>query len=235
MLSAKDQKLLRKLRSRKQRWAQQLFIAEGPKLIADLQASGLTAYKLWSTQAAAGEEAISEAELRAWSQLSTPHQQLAIFPFPRVELAPGGPCLILDAINDPGNLGTLLRSAEWFGFRQIFCTPGTADVYNAKTVQSTMGSIGRVAVHYREREAIAQNLRASHRLLCADMMAKPLGQYRADGRPPALVLGSESHGPDPFWRSAAEAYTIPKIGDSPIESLNVAVAGSLFMQILSAS
>lgn len=236
MLSANDIKVLRKLRLRKHRWQQKRFSAEGPKVVGDLLKSGLQPLRLWSTapQHWPGAEEISEAQLAQISNLTKPNEVLALFPFPHLAPTQKTPALILSALKDPGNLGTLLRSADWFGFGQIFCSPGTADVYNSKTVQSTMGSLGRVAVHYLPDHAIAEQLQATHRLLRADMQGLPLDQYSGDGTPVALVLGSESHGPQAFWRSAAEAITIPKRGNSQVESLNVAVAGSILMQALSA-
>jgi len=232
MPSGTEQKLIRKLRQRKYRWQEKLFIAEGPKVIADLVREGLEPLKAWSTELNSPYQAISEKDLQAISGFSTAHQSLAIFPFPRHSFGNAKRILILDGINDPGNLGTLIRTADWFGFEEIYCVTGTADVYNPKTVQSTMGSIARIKIAYADAQEIYDTLKDSHRLLSADMQGLSLGDFKqAPHKSIALVMGSESHGPSDFWKDKAEAITIDKDNsNSSIDSLNVAVAGAILMQ-----
>ncbi len=232
MPSGTEQKLLRKLKQRKYRWQEKLFIAEGPKVIADLVAEGLEPLKAWSTDLNSPYHSISEKDLNAISGFSTANQSLAIFPFPEHHFGLSQRVLILDGINDPGNLGTLIRTADWFGFSEIYCLPGTADIYNPKTVQSTMGSIARVNIAYADAQEVYEKLKVSHRLLSADMEGLSLEQLKQDAQDNiALVMGSESHGPSDFWQDKSQAITIAKTNsNSSIDSLNVAVAGAILMQ-----
>jgi TrmH family RNA methyltransferase len=234
MLTTSSKKRLRKLQQKKFRWQWQQFIAEGPKVVQDLLEAGLKADALFALNQNLFSQAqvVSQQDLSEFSQLATAHEVLAIFNFPQREPNFKNSFLVLDGINDPGNLGTLIRTADWFGIEQIFCLPGTTDVYNAKTVQSTMGSLGRVAVHYRTASELYEQCQASHLWLKADMAGASLQQFEKPQQPVALVLGSESHGPTEFWNEKAQAITITKTGDSAIDSLNVAVAGAIFMQRL---
>ncbi len=227
-------KRLRKLKQKKFRWQWQQFVAEGPKVVQDLLQAGLKADVILATQPTQypQAQAVSEAELQALTQLSTSNEVLAIFNFPKMTFQPELPFLVLDGINDPGNLGTLIRTADWFGLKQVVALPGTADVFNAKTVQSTMGSLGRVAVLYQEPQELFEKWKASHLWLKADMAGTPLTEFRPPQQPWALVLGSESHGPSSFWDEKTQALTLPKKGQSAIDSLNVGVAGSIFMHHL---
>lgn len=232
MPSASAQKLVRKLQQRKYRWQERKFIAEGPKVVADLLESGLKAQFIWSTESFPGAEIASEKELAKLSHFSTFNQVLAVFDFPQFQKGKEGPVLILDRINDPGNLGTLIRTADWFGFSAVYCLNGTADVFNPKTVQSTMGSLARVPIIYGEAEEVYAELEQSHSFYCADMDGD--NPKSIDPAPSfALVMGSESHGPDTFWRDKSTVITIPKIGQSSIDSLNVAVSGGILMGQLS--
>jgi TrmH family RNA methyltransferase len=227
-------KRLRKLQLKKFRWQWQQFVAEGPKVVEDLLQAGLRANALYAVnpEGFEGAEAVTEKELKALSLLNSPNQVLAIFSFPFFKPHFKHSFLVLDGINDPGNLGTLIRTADWFGMKQVFCLEGTTDVYNAKTVQSTMGSLGRVAVHYISASELYQKCQTSHFWLKADMAGAALNQFEKPLQPLALVLGSESHGPSDFWQGKAQAITINKVGHSAIDSLNVAVAGAIFMQRL---
>jgi len=232
MPSGTEQKLIRKLKQRKYRWQEKLFIAEGPKVISDLISEGLEPVKAWSTEPNSPYQAISEKELKEISGFSTANESLAIFPFPNHVFGQSKRILILDGINDPGNLGTLIRTADWFGFTEIYCLSGTADIYNSKTVQSTMGSIARVNIAYADAQEVYDTLKDSHRLLSADMQGLSLVELKQDADESiALLLGSESHGPSEFWKDKAQAITIKKAqSDSAIDSLNVAVAGAILMQ-----
>lgn len=233
MPSLSAQKLIRKLRQRKYRWQEALFVAEGPKLVQDLIDSGLKAQSIWSTTEFPESEAISPEELKKLSHLSTPNQVLALFPFPPALSTNLDRILILDGINDPGNLGTLLRTADWFGFRKVICTEGTADVYNAKTVQSTMGSLARLDISYDSIAAI-QSALADRPIYVAEMTGRNFKELHTAELPElALVMGSESHGPSAEWQEkGAQTITINRPQDSQIDSLNVGIAGGILMQHL---
>ncbi|MGB0979784.1 MAG: TrmH family RNA methyltransferase [Croceimicrobium sp.] len=230
MPSLSAQKLIRKLRQRKYRWQEKLFVAEGPKLVQDLMDSGLKPLHLWSTNNFPKSEIIDLDLLSKLSHLSSPNEVIAVFPFPTLATAKSQKLLILDEVNDPGNLGTLLRTADWFGYQKVICTKGTADVYNSKTVQSTMGSLARLDIEYLSFEEIKEQYE-SHRFLIADMQGEDYQNLKAgDFTNFALVMGSESHGPREYWKELGLYITIPKPSESTIDSLNVAVAGALIMQ-----
>lgn len=233
MLSLNHQKLLRKLRLKKYRWRERLFIAEGQKVISDIMSSGLQPTLLVGTRIPQGWE-VTQVPEKLLGELSQQHQPdglLAVFPFPEIRLAePPSRILVLDGVADPGNVGTLQRTAEWFGYELILHLPGTADVYNAKTVQSSMGSVARVKTESITHDALPQKL-ADYDIRVADMRGNPLpkGAPKPAAEKVALVLGSESHGPSAIWQEIATYYTIAKPPQAPIDSLNVAVSGAIFM------
>ena len=161
MLSKALQKRISALENKKQRKESGLFVAEGGKTVLDLINSGLKVDKLIAThewlqehELPRGIETIevSNDEMRRASFQQAPQGVLAIFHQPKEQAKLTAPCnelcLALDNVQDPGNLGTIIRIADWFGIKNIFCSIGTADVYNPKTIQATMGAIGRVRVHY---------------------------------------------------------------------------------------
>ena len=161
MLSKNQIKFIRSLEQKKHRKETGLFVAEGGKTVCDLLGSGIrceyiAATKEWLANNR-GVEApriieTSEEELKSISFLRAPQGVIGIFQQRDAALDTSVVqeqlCLALDDIQDPGNLGTIIRIADWFGIEHIFCSQGTADVYNPKTVQATMGAIGRVNVHY---------------------------------------------------------------------------------------
>ena len=160
MLSKNKIKYIRSLELKKNRKEEQVFLAEGHKLVEDLighfSCKLLVATSLWleSHPHVQADEVIevTQDELTRASLQKTPQGVLAVFEQPRYEISPDvlarSLCLALDDVQDPGNLGTIIRLADWFGIEDIFCSHGTADVYNPKTVQATMGAIARVRVHY---------------------------------------------------------------------------------------
>lgn len=160
MLSKNKIKYIRSLELKKNRKETQTFLAEGHKLVGDLleyfPCRFLAATSQWlhtHPKVQADEIAeVSEEELSRISLLKSPQEVLAVFEQPHYPFNPmiakEELCLALDDVQDPGNLGTIVRIADWFGIRHIFCSAGTADIYNPKTVQATMGAIARVQLHY---------------------------------------------------------------------------------------
>jgi len=160
MLSKNKIKYIHSLELKKTRKEEQVFLAEGPKLTGDLlgrfPCRFLAATSSWlqaHPDIQANEIAeVSQEELSRASLLKTPQQVLAVFEQPQYTLGRGSArqslCLALDDIQDPGNLGTIIRLADWFGIEHIICSQNTVDVYNPKTIQATMGGIARVKVHY---------------------------------------------------------------------------------------
>lgn len=159
-LSKNKIKYIHSLELKKVRKEEKVFIAEGPKLVGDLlghfPCKFLAATSDWLTEHpsvnAAEVVTATTGELSRASLLKTPQQVLALFEQPEysydIETIRRSLCLALDDVQDPGNLGTIIRLADWFGIEHIFCSPNTVDVFNPKTVQATMGGIARVKVHY---------------------------------------------------------------------------------------
>lgn len=170
-LSKNRIKYIRSLELKKNRKEEKVFLAEGPKLVGDLlghfHCRFLIATAAWlSTHPHVQVEdvtEVSEEELSRASLLKTPQQVLAVFEQPdRVldtSVISRSLCLALDDVQDPGNLGTIIRLADWFGIEHIFCSPNTVDVYNPKTVQATMGGIARVKLHYTPLPALIRSLK----------------------------------------------------------------------------
>ncbi|MEI6947317.1 RNA methyltransferase [Paraflavisolibacter sp. H34] len=241
MLSKNEVKDIQSLRHKKQRDEGKVFIAEGPKIVSELlglMPEGVEAiYGLeeW-VQEHEGllrhlpVRTISAAELVRISQLQTPHAVLGVFrqlpvhaPDPQKQF-----CLYLDAIQDPGNFGTIIRIADWFGIRDIVCSEGCADRYNPKVVQSTMASIARVNVFadadgrwlYRQQAPV----------YAATLHGRPLYELpkAANG---VLIIGNESKGIHPdLQQLASQHVTIPRKGEA--ESLNAAVATGIILSHL---
>ncbi|KAA6331852.1 23S rRNA (uridine(2479)-2'-O)-methyltransferase, partial [termite gut metagenome] len=148
------------MEQKKHRQEEGIFLAEGPKLIADLsgvfRCRFLVATAGWLQQnphiSADEIVEVSAEELSRCSLLKAPQQVLAVFEQPQYQpdlaLVRKSLSLALDDVQDPGNLGTIIRIADWFGIEHVFCSSGTADIYSPKAVQATMGAIARVKVHY---------------------------------------------------------------------------------------
>ena len=160
MLSKNKIKYIHSLEQKKNRKEEQAFIAEGPKLVGDLLGHFtcrlIVGTDEWLNQhpyiQASEIIVVKRDELSRISLQKTPQEVLAIFEQPphkvEADAARHSLCLALDDVQDPGNVGTIARVADWFGIEHIFCSRGTADIYNPKTVQATMGAIARVKFHY---------------------------------------------------------------------------------------
>jgi TrmH family RNA methyltransferase len=241
MLITKSQaKYIQSLGHKKFRDAEGVFVVEGPKIALELlQAPNLrprVVYALpdWIDELPAALRAtvtrVGEAELERLSALTTPNRVVAVFGKP-VFPAPvfdTGVRLALDGIQDPGNLGTLVRLADWFGIDTVVCSPDCADVYSPKAVQSTMGSIARIQVLYTEPAAV---IRASGLPVYAAMLDGE--SLYAQGRIDRgwIVIGGEGKGVRPELQAlATHRVTIPRIGQA--ESLNAAVAAGIILSHL---
>ncbi len=170
MLSKNKIKFIRSLEMKKNRKENGVFLAEGNKLVSELSAHFkcklLVATSQWldSNRNINADEtiAVEKEELSRASLLKTPQDVLAVFEMPHYETSDDDPkkelCLALDDIQDPGNLGTIIRIADWFGIKNIFCSHGTADAFSPKTVQATMGALARVKIHYCDIKELISGL-----------------------------------------------------------------------------
>ena len=157
MISKNQIKFIRQLEQKKFRHREGLFVAEGTKVVGDLLKAGYIPHSLYATSEWIASHSVAEAtevtddELTRLSFQQHPQQVLALFPIPEpADLSPltSHLSLLLDGVQDPGNLGTIIRIADWFGISNIICSEDTVDAYNPKVVQATMGSIARVNIIY---------------------------------------------------------------------------------------
>lgn len=232
MISKNRTKLIRSLETKKGREKAGLFVAEGPKVVSDLLHGGFLA-----------EEVLEDIEdIRKVSFLKHPQSVLGIFKMPEEadetskdysrtfhEYIEGQLVLALDGVQDPGNLGTIIRIADWFGIDDIFCSHETADCWNPKVVQATMGSIARVKLHYLDLNLLIDNLPTGYPVYATlldgkDLYAQPLTAHGM------IVMGNEGNGITPLLRTKINRkLLIPNYpaGREAAESLNVAVATSI--------
>jgi len=240
MLSKEKVKHLKSLHLAKFRNESGMFIAEGPKLVAELSGSNFQTLSIyhtpeWNPELAIGLTGdvvlISERELQQISMLKTPNSVFAVVKIPNESLdhsvVMNGLSLLLDDIHDPGNLGTIIRIADWFGVHQIICSPDCVEVYNPKVVQSSMGSVFRVRVCYQEPTAFLQQYSEKLPVYGAYLEGESVFTAPLD-RKGIIVIGSESHG----IRKEIAPYITQRIwippfgaeGSAHAESLNASVA-----------
>jgi TrmH family RNA methyltransferase len=239
MISKNQIKFVRQLEQKKYRQKEGLFVAEGPKVVGDLLRHGWQPKALYATSAwegvsgmtGSGMVQVSAEELQRLSFLQHPQQVLAVFPMPENREMPplkqGRLYLALDGVQDPGNLGTIIRIADWFGIDAIYCSLDTADVWNPKVVQATMGSIARVSLYYTD---LPQMLKSAEvpvygtLLDGEDIYSQSLS---SDG---IIVMGNEGNGLSaPVRELVDRKLLIPSFNSSPdmAESLNVAIATAI--------
>lgn len=239
MLSKNKIKYINSLSMKKNRKDERVFVAEGNKLVTDLISSlsckTLIATSEWleCNKGLIAEETVcaTHEEIKKISQQKTPQDVIAIFYQPQHEkpknIGQDNICLVLDDIQDPGNLGTIVRIADWFGIEDIVCSPNSADIYNSKVVQATMGAIARVRVHYTDIEAFLSDKKENiyGTLLDGDNI------YEKElSRNGFIVMGNEGNGISKEVRKLINSKLyIPNYpqGRETSESLNVAIATAI--------
>lgn len=239
MLSKSKIKFIRSLEMKKLRAEHQVFVAEGNKMVSDMlgafECELLLAKSSWmATQGDIPAKELllaEEGDIRKVSLLKNPQDVLAVFRLPSYALAEIDPAnelvLALDGIQDPGNLGTIIRLADWYGIEHILCSKDTADAFGPKAVQATMGALSRVKVHYTELETYLkpQNIPVYGTLLEGeDLYSKELTPYGV------IVMGNEGNGIRPSIETLVnERIYIPSFpaNRETSESLNVAVATAI--------
>jgi len=220
-----------------------LFLAEGEKLVLEAINAGLSCQSLFARRSWYDHHTLpatisepdclwlSDSDMDRVSHLSSPPPLAGIFQIRRIPMPPyrqgdGSIWLYLDRIRDAGNLGTLLRIADWFGVSGVWCAPGTADPWNAKCIQASMGSAFRVAVAEGEADVCMDYLKGI-RMYAAVLQGTPLASIDF-GEGGLLLLGNESDGLQPgLIERATAGVCIP--GRGRAESLNAAVAGGIIL------
>ena len=227
-------KFIKSLQQKKYRNLNGLFVAEGVKLVKELIASEIPARHIYATDEFIREnpevdaQMVSETVLKRISSLRTPNKVLGVFEIPEPQPMDFSDwVLALDNIQDPGNLGTIIRLCDWFGIKNLLCSPDTVDCYNPKTLQATMGSIARVNVVYDSIEKVC----GKHKLplLGATIQGESIYEYvfPASG---ILLMGNESKGiSDSLMELLDDEISIPAFENSKAESLNVATATAVLL------
>ena len=233
MVSKSQIKLITSLHKKKFRDKEGLFVAEGPKVISELIDAGLELHSHFSTLISDTPSEtyvhITSGELAKISALKTANTAVAIFKIPEKHIdSSEGLILAMDAIRDPGNLGTIIRLSDWFGVVQLVCSMDTVDCYNSKVVQATMGSIARVNITYCDLSEYLMN--ASVPIYGGVLNGENV--YTAElPKKAILVLGNEGSGiSDQIMAHVSQKITIPQFGASQkTESLNVATATAILL------
>ena len=233
MLSKSQIKLITSLKQKKYRLQHGFFVVEGIKTIKELLQSNLTLHKLYTTETfnidAKDEILISEADLKRISFLSTPNKALAIFKIPTpIPVSTNGLILVLDAIRDPGNLGTIIRLCDWFGIVDLVCSKETVDCFNPKVIQATMGSITRVNISYLDLVDFLNEIETPTFGTFMEGKNVYSKQMPEQG---VLVMGNEANGISKEVEAIInEKISIPRFGDlQATESLNVATATAILL------
>jgi len=239
MLSKAQISLIASLQHKKFRTQHNLFVVEGIKSVLEFVHSPYKVEKIFYTDEASTKldkipqniklENTTQQEFSKISSLKTPQGALALVQLPpaqniNITQLKGGHHLVLDDIQDPGNLGTIIRTAEWFGMKHILCSQHTVDAYNPKVVQASMGSLSRIHIHYLDIEEFLQ--KASLPTFGALLDGNSI--FNTDfGSEGVIIMGNEGNG---IRKSLQEKIdhriTIPRIGQA--ESLNVAIATTIF-------
>ena len=245
MITKNEIKFLRSLHQRKYRQTHKQFLAEGIKVVEDLLQSeypilALYSTSRWSVPAKASQKQIphhiiTAKELEQISTLKTPNEVVALCQSATATAINksffNDVILFLDSIKDPGNLGTIIRTADWFGIKNIVCSTDTVEVYNPKVVQSTMGSIARINVTYIDTIDFFKQVPSTIPVYGLFLIAKKTIEIITN-KPSVIIIGSESHG----ISQGVESYITAKVSIPPYlasnshaESLNAAIAGALAM------
>lgn len=237
MISKTSVKFIKSLQIKKQRQKYEQFLVEGEKSITELLKSPFEVIKIWATSSWMDDnqaiihqfdiEEVSEKELLEISSHQSPQQVLAIVKIPKqtFEINPQQLILGLDEIQDPGNLGTIIRIADWYGITQIICSKGCTDVYNPKCINATMGSFLRVKVVYQDLLETAQNSQLP--IIVATLEGESIHGAKLP-KNGLLIIGNEGHGINPtIIKKADYNYFIPRFGKA--ESLNAAISTAIIL------
>ena len=237
VISKNKIKLIRALETKKGREKQGLFVAEGPKVVGDLLAAGFELMELFE----------EEEDIKKVSFLQHPQGKLGIFKLPEQTKTKIGECetavgaerkvllgenelaLALDGVQDPGNLGTIIRVADWFGIERIFCSMDTADCWNPKVVQATMGSIARVKMYYLNLKELINSLPKDYPIYGTLLDGEDIYEEKLSANG-LIVMGNEGNGISAAIRQRVNRkLLIPNfsVGTTRAESLNVAIATAI--------
>ena len=251
MLTKNERNSIKALRHRENRRLEKRMVVEGNKGVEELLKSSFETLQIYATSGVEISEIVGIAEKRnleitevgskdmqIMSSLKSSPGILAVAKTKEIDAASlvetlrksvGMPTiLVLDDLADPGNVGTLIRTADWFNLVGVVCSPGTVDMYNAKCIQSSMGSIFKIPVCITDPSTFI----LEYNLKAVSLDAEGENLYESDFFPEVLVIGSESHGvSEKLENACAKSWAIP--GSGKTESLNAAIAGAIVLSELS--
>ena len=233
MIAKNQIKFIKSLSLKKNRQKEQLFIAEGEKIVAELLNSNFEFHEIFATNEWILKNTdvraikVNHSELDRISNLKSANNVLAIVKIKQEKLSiTDGLTLVLDDINDPGNLGTIIRMCDWFGVKQLVCSKSTVDCFNPKVVQSAMGSLFRVPIIYTDLEEYVTKVDTP--IYGAFMNGENVRNVKVP-ESVHLIMGNEANGiSEEINNLITDKVAIKNIGNSA-ESLNVAVATSILL------
>ena len=239
MLTKNTIKQIASLRQQKFRKELGLFVVEGRKMTEELLRSSFETVGLYATEvfltdypAFAEAETVSDVQMQQMSGQDTPPGILAVVRIPKQDeiKVSSQIVLALDGIANPGNMGTLIRTAEWFGIQDVVCSSDCVELWNPKVVQATMGSLFRVKIWKTELPLFLQKAKNEGKAIYGALLeGENLFEMKRKSEG-IIVIGSESHGiRADVMPCITHPITIPRVGDSATESLNAAVAGAILM------
>ena len=231
MITKNQIKLIKSLRIKKNRIQSGFFIAEGEKIIDELLQSKLETVHIFSTVNKYSFSdyyiPIKNAQLKQISYLKTPNKVVGLFKIPKNSVIDFNSNIIaLEEINDPGNLGTIIRLCDWYGIKNIICSINSVDCYNPKVIQASMGSISRVNISYMDLEKLVAD--KSHKTVMADLKGEKLRNFNFS-KNQIIFFGSESNGFSKKMSSKIEnKITIEGLNNN-VESLNLATSVGIIL------
>ena len=234
MITNSELKYIKKLGRKKYRNLHSHFVVEGEKVFNDFFDSNIPIFKSYSTKQIKGQNPIIVTDncMKRMTFLKTSSDVLGIFSMPMKKKAPlNKKVLVLDNISDPGNLGSIIRLCDWFGFENIVCSKKTVDCYNPKVVQSSMGSLARVNIFYEDLKSYLSkvSIPVYGTFLNGELINKVTFPNKF-----ILIFGNESNGiSKPISKFISHKITIPKGSKSVVDSLNITSATAIIMNEIS--
>ena len=235
MITKAEIQSIKALADKRGRVEQGCFIAEGEKLVAELRASHLAVRKVYATKLLWSDvEVIAERDMERISQLKSSNSTLAVVEIPKYNLSEANATknlvLALDRVQNPGNLGTIIRLADWFGITDIVCSADSADAFNPKVIQATMGAIIRVRVHYTNLQQWLAEQKSRGVCVYGTFLDGENIYHTEKSRCGVIVMGNEGQGISPECEKSVthRLYIPPYPADRcGSESLNVAIATAI--------
>ena len=236
MITKNQIKLIKSLRSNKNRIQSGFFVAEGEKIVDELIESDLNSINIFSTSEKyknlTNHISINFTQLKQISNQKSPNNVVGIFKIPKnSEIDFNSNIIALEEINDPGNLGTIIRLCDWFGIKDIICSTNSVDCYNPKVIQASMGSISRVNISYMDLNQLLTI--KNYNTVAADLKGEKLTNYKFTANH-IIFFGSESNGFSKKLSSKINDKITIKRYNNNVESLNLATSVAIILSELKA-